>query len=511
MALPINIENLINDKAVESVRIEFKRGWNPEEVIHTICAFANDVNEYGSGYLIIGIDEKDGTPILPPCGLQANQVDKIQKEFIELCFKIHPNIFPTIEPIEFQEQLIIVIWVTTGEERPYSAPSTLGGKAQRKIYVRPASLTIPANSQFEARLRELSMSKHFDDKVNYQASIDDLDLGLIQAYLKETKSKSYNETLKLSLSDIAINLQIARGTKENIKPLNVGLMMFSQNPEKYFEGCYTNLVEFENEAGTKYSQKKFQGPIHIQIRQIMEYLSSNIIKEFVRKDASKMEAEKFTNYPYQALEEVIVNSLYHRGYDNPNPNEIRIYKRPSSRNNSEIIDDRRIEIISYPGPMPPVDEKALVTFKIPPTRKYRNLKLGEWLKGVQLAEKFATGIPTLVDSLEENGSPKPILSMDEERSHFLVVIYIHPYTPEEVNDPMDEIEAFTLSNNQQIILEKILNEPIFETEIESLFDKNINADLDFFIANDLVGVKQSEKSKIFFITTRGKNALKNSF
>ncbi|MBL7882390.1 MAG: ATP-binding protein, partial [Chryseobacterium gambrini] len=149
MALPINIEDIVNAKTVESVRIEFKKGWNPEEVLHTVCAYANDINEYGSGYLIVGIDEQNGTPILPPEGVHTNQIDKIQKEFVNLCYKIQPNIFPVIEPVEYQGKHIIVIWVTTGEERPYSAPSTLGGKAQRRIYVRPSSATIPATPRLE--------------------------------------------------------------------------------------------------------------------------------------------------------------------------------------------------------------------------------------------------------------------------------------------------------------------------------------------------------------------------
>lgn len=80
MALPININDLINSHTVESVRIEFKRGWNPEEIIHSICAFANDINEYGSGYIIVGIEEKDGSPVLPPSGLLQEQIDSIQKK-----------------------------------------------------------------------------------------------------------------------------------------------------------------------------------------------------------------------------------------------------------------------------------------------------------------------------------------------------------------------------------------------------------------------------------------------
>lgn len=65
MAVPINIEDLINGHPVEWERIEFKRGWNPEEIIHTLCAFANDLNNWGDGYVIVGVEEPKGKAILP--------------------------------------------------------------------------------------------------------------------------------------------------------------------------------------------------------------------------------------------------------------------------------------------------------------------------------------------------------------------------------------------------------------------------------------------------------------
>ncbi|WP_128572342.1 hypothetical protein [Chryseobacterium sp. P1-3] len=73
---------------------------------------------------------------------------------------------------------------------------------------------------------------------------------------------------------------------------------------------------------------------------------------------------------------------------------------------------------------------------------------------------------------------------------------------------MDGLELFTLSNNQQIILEKFSNAPIFEAEIGFLFDIDISDELDFFTTNGLIGIKQSDKSKIFFITSKGQSALK---
>ena len=46
-ALPINIDDLINGRIIEWERIEFKKGWNPEKIMHTACAFANDMNNWG--------------------------------------------------------------------------------------------------------------------------------------------------------------------------------------------------------------------------------------------------------------------------------------------------------------------------------------------------------------------------------------------------------------------------------------------------------------------------------
>lgn len=47
MALPINIDNLIHGKIIESERIEFKANWNPKPILHTMCAFANDMHNWG--------------------------------------------------------------------------------------------------------------------------------------------------------------------------------------------------------------------------------------------------------------------------------------------------------------------------------------------------------------------------------------------------------------------------------------------------------------------------------
>ncbi|MGN0221105.1 MAG: helix-turn-helix domain-containing protein [Prevotella sp.] len=59
MALPINIEDLLNKRKVEGNRIEFKKGWNPVDIYHSICAFANDFDNLGGGYVLVGVEENE--------------------------------------------------------------------------------------------------------------------------------------------------------------------------------------------------------------------------------------------------------------------------------------------------------------------------------------------------------------------------------------------------------------------------------------------------------------------
>ena len=61
------------------------------------------------------------------------------------------------------------------------------------------------------------------------------------------------------------------------------------------------------------------------------------------------------------------------------------------------------------------------------SRRYRNRRLGEFLKELDLTEGRATGIPTVQEELEANGSPRATIEIDEERTYFLIDIPCHPY------------------------------------------------------------------------------------
>ena len=59
------------------------------------------------------------------------------------------------------------------------------------------------------------------------------------------------------------------------------------------------------------------------------------------------------------------------------------------------------------------------------TRRYRNRRIGDFLKELHLVEGRNTGIPTAIKAIKENGSPLPLFVTDEDRSFFSVIIPIH--------------------------------------------------------------------------------------
>ena len=90
--LPINLENLRRQRQVEGERIETKAGWNLDANLRTLCAFANDFENLGGGYVVIGQDcDASGMPVFPPVGLEEHQLDKLQQEVLGFCNLIQPT------------------------------------------------------------------------------------------------------------------------------------------------------------------------------------------------------------------------------------------------------------------------------------------------------------------------------------------------------------------------------------------------------------------------------------
>ena len=119
VALPINIDRLLRRRTIESERVEYKAGWNPESVLHTLGAFANDFHNLGGGYVVLGVEERDGRPVLPPKGLDPDAIDGIQKEMLNLGNSaIQPPYHPLTAVHEIDGKTTLILYAPEARRGP---------------------------------------------------------------------------------------------------------------------------------------------------------------------------------------------------------------------------------------------------------------------------------------------------------------------------------------------------------------------------------------------------------
>lgn len=443
MALPINISELINRRVVENARVEYKRDWNPESILHSICAFANDIDNWGGGYIIIGIEEEDGMPKLPVTGLQKSAIDRINKELLQKCNLIEPRYIPVVEHIIYEEKDVMVLWVPGGDSRPYRCPiafpSLKASKAEKSYYIRKMSNTIRANMLEEKELFLLANNVPFDDRPNLSANIEDLRASLISEYLYEVGSNLHKEALRRSVSEIAADMKLLGGPKEMCKPLNVGLMFFNEKPEDFFSYARIEVVDKPDPTGEGMTEKIFSGPLDRQLRDALSYIQNYIIKEKVEKISNQAEANRIYNYPYAAVEETLSNAIYHKSYQIGEPITV-------------TVTPEKIEITSLPGPDRTISSEDIINRRLI-SRRYRNRRIGDFLKELKLIEGRNTGIPTIIHSMELNNSDLPIFETDEERTYFTVILPVHRKFLKNISSRKKQKSRKSLSEIKVLILE----------------------------------------------------------
>ena len=235
MPIPVNIELLLSATSIEGARIEYKKGWNPDAIYRSICAFANDFDNSGGGYIIVGVQEENGRPIRPVKGLDLNEIEPIEKDMIGFNNLIQPAYYPHTSLEDVDGKKVLVIWIPGGANRPYKVPDEVTAKHKRyNYYIRYNSSSIIAKGEFEKELLELTNQIPFDDRANMQASLKDISRTLVRDFLIKTGSRLADRVEESRFSDILQQMDIVAGPVEALVPKNIALMMFSDNPSKFF-------------------------------------------------------------------------------------------------------------------------------------------------------------------------------------------------------------------------------------------------------------------------------------
>lgn len=211
--LTINLNDLLHQRTVESARIEYKAGWNPDAILRTLCAFANDFENLGGGYLVIGqACDDNGQPEFPPLGIADDLIDKIQQELLAACQLIQPPYFPMLSVEAVEGRKLIVLRAPGGMNRPYKAPASVSSKHKSwHYYIRRYSSTVEAKGETEQELLSLAANVPWDDRLAPHAKLSDLSHSLMAEYLREVGSALADEAASMSVEALGRQMNVIEG------------------------------------------------------------------------------------------------------------------------------------------------------------------------------------------------------------------------------------------------------------------------------------------------------------
>jgi ATP-dependent DNA helicase RecG len=132
-----------------------------------------------------------------------------------------------------------------------------------------------------------------------------------------------------------------------------------------------------------------------------------------------------------------------------------------------------MEILSYPGPLPPVTNTDLKQRRVI-ARDYRNRRIGDFLKELKLTEGKATGFPLIIDEMKQNGNSDPIFYTDDDKTLFLVTLPCHL---------------------QATVSKKVSK--VTKADVDQLFSKPVDIQhLSLFLENDISDVLVYFRAKV---------------
>ena len=413
--LPINVDGLLHCRAVESVRVEFKGGWDSRvtgyQVLKTICGFANDLQNLNGGYVVLGVADDGGAAVLPPLGLSSADIDAAQKWIRGNCNRIDPVYQPVMSPEVVEDRHILVVWVPPSDTRPHSAPD--GPAKSRKYWIRLGSETVDAEANgVLQQLLALTARVPWDDRRASQARVQDLREAKVREYLQDVRSGLLSEP---EAEEIYRRMRITVPANDHEIPRNVGLLFFSDEPRRWFPGAWIEVVQFAaDRAGDVQEERVFRGSLVAQLHGCLDYLQG-LSAAHLQKEHDRSQVRGWVSYPLRALRETLVNAVYHRSYQPDAVEPTKVYFYPD-----------RMEIVSYPGPVQGIEHRHLEAGATIPPAPPRNRRVGDFLKELGLAEQRLTGLPTVYRAMADNGSPVPRFDFDEGRTYFRATLPAHP-------------------------------------------------------------------------------------
>lgn len=402
----------------ESEQTEWKENVaDIDDVVATLAAFANDLQNLGGGSVVCGArEEKDaqGFPRLVQVGLTASRLKEVENVVLTRCRdRVSPPITPLVEELPTDDdakRIVVFVQPATG-----SAHTFRRGQEGAKHFVRVSRSTIEARN---GTLRDLLVRKGamepWDRRPCNGATVNDLDLLALRDALQRmgvfTPDRGVDPYLvdRVQITPFVPSLCLAEPFTGVLRPRNYAILLFGREPQRFVPGAFAIYSAYPGLDRTDPVARRFEiaGTLLDQARRLQELLDSEAVTLFDKTNLKQPNAEK---YPRRALQEAMVNALAHRDYELVDPSRFTSYAD-------------RVEFIS-PGSLPfGITLEDLRTRAVTP--RWRNQSLAWFLSRLQLAQAEGQGIQTIRSTMKAVGCPPP--HFDATEVSVSCVLMAHP-------------------------------------------------------------------------------------
>ncbi|WP_434684833.1 RNA-binding domain-containing protein [Pseudanabaena minima] len=202
---------------------------------------------------------------------------------------------------------------------------------------------------------------------------------------------------------------------------NAGLLFFGANPQRVLAACYIRLLRFETDVentqdrGLPTFDRKFTGSITKQIRDLRTFFKESGFFKLYQKRKPNGGFIEEPEYPYDAIDEAIVNAVAHRDYAIGLPIECESYRNAFVVRNSGRLQQRNKDV---------PEEFSLETTRLDSSP--RNPKLIEWLKmmrderGAEFVKALSEGTRRMRDEMKRLNLPAPTYRMRESQTSVIL-------------------------------------------------------------------------------------------
>lgn len=402
----------------ESAQTEWKENVaDVDDVVATLSAFANDLQNLGGGYVVCGAREArdaHGFPVVDRTGLTAARLKEVENRVLARCReRVSPPITPMVEELPADtadRRLLVFVQPATGSSHSFRRDAD-----GARHYVRVSRSTIEARNGL---LRDLLVRKGalepWDRRPCRDAGVEDLDLLALREGLQRLGVLDAQQSPERFLSDrVAISafvpsLLVREPLTGTLRPRHYAMLLFGREVQRFIPGAvaYFSRYAGADRAAPRGERLELAGTLLEQLRLVLPVVEAEAVTLFDKTDPRQPSLSK---YPARALREAVVNAFVHRDYELLDP--LRITAFPD-----------RIEVLS-PGGLPlGSDAEALAEGTAAP--QWRNQALAWFLTRFGYAEAEGQGIRTIQSLLKAAGSAPARYTVDPLRVQ--CVLPAHP-------------------------------------------------------------------------------------